>query len=746
MISANKLEAAPAEDALELEVERVASVLRDAIGCIGGAADVLQTLQQSLDLLNGLERRASSREADSVSGPVQSIQHSENKGDQTAQLQTLAGAAVSSTQSLHDLIKDTNKGRRSSKKSSGHAWKALQSAVSSTFDADASKPRGEDKGSAQSTELSHALAILAIGVALALDTADPAGTKMVASAVLPGDGKTHYPSVEVATLVHSVARDVVLTLLRLVVKDGDATSIDLQVLARIESGFHVGEFGRSLNEGMADAELAEAVATLADRVSRQVDAGGEAINGGKGELVAKDLLAPVMSLVANIRPWDYVDVEKLVRSAAERSLWFSAELLCDAAVESVLMADRSSTQRGRQAMMATSFPKGSESEELLTKLDTTAPSDSIAHVAAGTIIDLALDERSYRRADVFASKYYAFGGPERYAEARFLHACDTVTKVVKKRQVQIIDKQVERVDQMVARVCKDLGLTPASASNNGDKPLEFHGEDVAIESMSEAIRNFSLRRLRATNNHAAAIRLANIWGWKYNQDPLLLEAEAKKRKLTYLQWDDEGCPGSTSDTGKEPSPLPELISEPSHLPEQFNVLIEDCQERIVGFDCEFHDAIKGVALLQLSTVRDSLLLDIPALTKTEEGCAALRTTVGKLFSTSSMHVIGFGCKDDLKRLRASPSLAGTHWFPQHDRSRDLRVLIAEVNPQLVGKSGQHFGLSRICESFLGKALDKAEQCSDWLARPLSQEQKEYAALDAWACAAIAAKIIGGTET
>jgi len=89
--------------------------------------------------------------------------------------------------------------------------------------------------------------------------------------------------------------------------------------------------------------------------------------------------------------------------------------------------------------------------------------------------------------------------------------------------------------------------------------------------------------------------------------------------------------------------LPEPISQPIDLLEQFS-LLENNSERAVGFDCEWHDSINGVALLQLSTITDSLLLDIPALTATEQGCDALRCTVGKLFSRSTkvQHVVGFG--------------------------------------------------------------------------------------------------------
>lgn len=248
--------------------------------------------------------------------------------------------------------------------------------------------------------------------------------------------------------------------------------------------------------------------------------------------------------------------------------------------------------------------------------------------------------------------------------------------------------------------------------------------------MSESIREFSIRKLRASNNHSAAARLAKLWDMEYNTDPLMMQAELQKRKETYLQWND--CLG-------ELQRLPEVISEPSVLLDQYKLLMGDDKNKeaeIIGFDCEWSDTIQYVALLQLSSTTKSLLLDIPALTKTREGCDALKSTVGKLFSSSSgVHVIGFGCKDDIKRLRASPCVNDNHWFPQQKdlHIKDLRILIAEHSD---GSQMKHFGLSRACEFFLGKQLDKAEQCSDWLARPLSPEQIEYASLDAWACAKI----------
>ena len=92
-----------------------------------------------------------------------------------------------------------------------------------------------------------------------------------------------------------------------------------------------------------------------------------------------------------------------------------------------------------------------------------------------------------------------------------------------------------------------------------------------------------------------------------------------------------------------------------------------------------------------------------------------------------------------RRISPAPTCLKHHRKDIGDE--DLRALIANEAPHLLGARGlRNFGLSRACEVFLGKRLDKAEQCSDWSARPLSREQLEYGALDAFVCAAIAAKI------
>ena len=726
----------------------ISSILPNSVQNVDGSnkiCDLQQLIQEATQLLHNLQSRANSlcvKETITINDVDPKCNEDSNSRN-CAPLQILSGNAIAAVDALRLLVHRVNqsprkgkKSRKGSKQSSGRAWSALESVVTASLNA---LDAYGHKNDIETSKLSITLAVLSLGLALAINSADPVITKMFASAVLPSDEIHHGKSDQkfvgsmidpARILVHSMARSAILELLRLAgdnsirSPDSKNVTVDMQIVAKLENGYCVGSFGRSMSDETVDAELSNAVADIVNNILKLGKNGGDAYSHGDGDesIISKDVFVPALSIIANVRPWTYVDAEKLARIAAEMDLWYSVEILCDAIIGTGEAMD---TKCG-EATIESSVPS--------------LPHFSAAQRTAQAIVDIAFDHRLYRRADTLVTKYYPYVGPERYAEARFLHACDTIEKVIKKRQVQIIEKQVERVDEVVVKVSRDL------TSVGNLKTARFEGEDIEIQTMSDHIREFSLRRLRASSMHTTAARLANLWGKKYSQDPMHLMQELAKRRSLYLQWNDDCCPGSGTNNYKSGAlPLPQLITTPTDLLYQFAILNKT--GTVIGFDCEWHDSINYVALLQLSTTTNALLLDIPALTKTNEGCDALRRTVGELFSRSNGRpVIGFSCKDDIKRLRASPCVpASTHWFPLKDRElsvRDLRHLVAEMSP---GQGLQNYGLSRLCEVFLGKQLDKAEQCSDWLMRPLSPEQIEYAALDAWACAAIHSKIqIGST--
>lgn len=114
-----------------------------------------------------------------------------------------------------------------------------------------------------------------------------------------------------------------------------------------------------------------------------------------------------------------------------------------------------------------------------------------------------------------------------------------------------------------------------------------------------------------------------------------------------------------------------------------------------------------------------MLVDVPAVASTPEGCAALRDAF------QGAPLLGFGCAQDLARLRATP--AADAWASS-DGVRDLQAALSRP------RGGP--GLAAAAKAYLGKPLDKAQQCSDWDARPLSDAQRAYAALDAVAVALI----------
>ena len=382
--------------------------------------------------------------------------------------------------------------------------------------------------------------------------------------------------------------------------------------------------------------------------------------------VGKIEAAAALALSAQIGPWKYLKPAALVEIATDMNLWSAAERICTSAVKTASKPD--------------------------------------CEDAILVLIESAGAAAQYRQMDSFATEFYDHGGRLKFAEARLLHAYDTITKVAARRQFPIIEKQIERVDRAFERIKIDL---QDGENYDGAGPIEA--------------RDFAITKLVELGEIEAAHRLAKLWGRDFASKEL--ERMAKARKEKYLQWEE-------TDVGRS-SAIPNVLSDPSSFLAEYAEMISDHRGTCVGMDCEFGDEqTKGVALLQLSTISKALLVDIPALSATEEGCKALQSTIGVLFAGDSP-VVGFACGEDVRRLRASPSVLDTHWLGSSRAVLDIKPLIAHHSSEL-----RHTGLSRACEKYLKKPLDKAEQCSLWMNRPLSQNQRAYAALDAFTCAAI----------
>lgn len=141
------------------------------------------------------------------------------------------------------------------------------------------------------------------------------------------------------------------------------------------------------------------------------------------------------------------------------------------------------------------------------------------------------------------------------------------------------------------------------------------------------------------------------------------------------------------------------------------VLLRHARAQAVAVDTEFmrrDTFFPRVALLQLCFDERAYLVDPLALEDVEPLAALLcePATVKVLHSAS----------EDLEVFR--------HWLgvvprPLFDTQRALGLL----------DRGFGLGYRAVVESFCGVTLDKGETRSDWLARPLSEAQCDYAALD-----------------
>lgn len=399
----------------------------------------------------------------------------------------------------------------------------------------------------------------------------------------------------------------------------------------------------------------------------------------------------------------------LIAVAVSYDLWHAAECICASVADAAAGASNDGNE----------IETKSSSNNLALLLH------NLAQDAINALVQEAWDAKLYRTADTHAAQFYQAGGKEHFLRARLWHAQATVTKVIeKKRAWPVIERQIERLQRSAERVLADGVVNKTEAQ-------------AAVMEICE----FALSHLQEAGHVDEAHRLAQIYSasdYIYDEEAIAQALQARREK--YLQWED--CfPCSTP---------PEVLSTPEALLAAF---AGRPLTGLFGFDVEWGDEDKGAALLQIAFPAKTatrlngekeddfvVLIDIPALSSSLEGFRALENTVGRLFSSppADAKVVGFGCRQDAVRLRASPCCPGVgrHWFTNASAIVDLQKLLVVREPCLRG-----LGLSRTCEHYLGKPLDKSEQCSFWNMRPLTVAQRSYAALDAWACLCIYQKVV-----
>ena len=148
-----------------------------------------------------------------------------------------------------------------------------------------------------------------------------------------------------------------------------------------------------------------------------------------------------------------------------------------------------------------------------------------------------------------------------------------------------------------------------------------------------------------------------------------------------------------------------------------------------AFDCEWRDP-RPMSLLQISPVhtRDTFVIDVLRLPKKD-----VSEFVNEVFGDAALRKIAFAPEQDWKRLRVLSKRVPI------SNSSDLPQAYVDAN--VIDLQGETMNsLASVVADTLGYALDKRCQRSNWDFRPLSEQQKCYARLDAEVLLEVAARL------
>lgn len=145
----------------------------------------------------------------------------------------------------------------------------------------------------------------------------------------------------------------------------------------------------------------------------------------------------------------------------------------------------------------------------------------------------------------------------------------------------------------------------------------------------------------------------------------------------------------------------------------------------IGFDTETRPAFKKgvshkIALMQLSTDDTCFLFRLNIIDMPD--CLA------NLLTNPSVKKIGLSLKDDFSAIRKRAPLIPASFL-------ELQTFVKKYGIEDIG-------LQRIYGILFGKRISKGQRLSNWEADILSDAQKMYAALDAWACLKIYNELSG----
>jgi ribonuclease D len=145
---------------------------------------------------------------------------------------------------------------------------------------------------------------------------------------------------------------------------------------------------------------------------------------------------------------------------------------------------------------------------------------------------------------------------------------------------------------------------------------------------------------------------------------------------------------------------------------------------ILGFDTETRPSFKkghvnGVALVQLSTNDICFLFRLNKMDFSP-------STLIRLLSNPKTLKIGLSLKDDFQSMRRKMKFTPEGFV-------DLQKMVTRYDIEVTG-------LQKIYALLFNKKISKNQRLTNWEAEELTEYQKKYAALDAWACLKIYEKL------
>lgn len=148
--------------------------------------------------------------------------------------------------------------------------------------------------------------------------------------------------------------------------------------------------------------------------------------------------------------------------------------------------------------------------------------------------------------------------------------------------------------------------------------------------------------------------------------------------------------------------------------------IEEC--KVVGIDCEWKpNYVKGhkpnkVSIMQIASDRKVFIFDLIKLS--QDAPDSLNNCLTRILQSSGILKLGYNFQCDVKQL--AHSYGDLDCFKHYEMLLDIQNVFRE----------HQGGLSGLTKKILGVGLNKTRRNSNWEQRPLSQNQLEYAALDA----------------